>query len=453
MIRTLAAEFIRGHRDGLAAAAMILLGAWPRLAVAQEGGAADSTVADPLGLYLEALGDSTASTFTDPALEALSISDAQVDSLMRAYQKTGKSPAAPGGPKWGFDFGIADARYNRVEGVNVSPELMIRPPLGHPTELRGWVGYGWSSKEPTGGAEARYELVPDAGRPTLHASWAREVTAYGSGLVVGNSVTSLVFGNDYSDYFRGEGWSSGIDLAPGPFGFGLTWRSERQESLENAAEFSVFENDDTFRPNPAIDDGDLRALDLGAEWSDRPQAPWTARLRARTAGGALGGDFEYVRARAEVVARRRVWLGDRIVGALAGGWLGDGAPFQALHHLGGFTTLRGYDINEFPSRSFAHARLDYEIGTNIFQWIPFVHRFRLQPVAFGDAASIFAEQARDGSEIRHDDPQWRFSVGTGVQMNLLGTPGGAGQVRFDIARRLDRDDDAVTYRGSITIAR
>ncbi len=44
-------------------------------------------------------------------------------------------------------------------------------------------------------------------------------------------------------------------------------------------------------------------------------------------------------------------------------------------------------------------------------------------------------------------------MGAGVQMNLLGMPGSSGQLRFDIARRLDREDDAITYRGSITIPR
>jgi hypothetical protein len=408
-----------------------------------------------LNLYLQTLSDSTEASFSDPALEALSISDAEVDSLIRAYEKTGTSPATndPAQRRWTMKFGVGDARYNRVEGVNVGPEVSIRPPTAQPLEIRGWVGYGWSNKEFTGGGEVRQRLAAGGGKPALHVSWASEVYSFGSGLVIGNSLTSLVFGNDYGDYFRAEGWRFGIDVQPGLFFVDATMRVERQESMENAAGFSVFENDDTFRPNPRIDDGDLHSIDVVGSWSDYAQAPWTARVRTRWASPKIGGDFDYERARGELIARRRVWLGDRIVGAASAGWVARGAPFQGLHHLGGFETLRGYDINEFPTRSFAHARLDYEIGTNVFQYVPFVHRLRLQPVLFGDAASIFTEQARDGTTIDHEDPLWKFSAGAGVQMNLLGIPGGAGQVRFDAARRFDREDDSMTYRGSITIAR
>jgi hypothetical protein len=66
---------------------------------------------------------------------------------------------------------------------------------------------------------------------------------------------------------------------------------------------------------------------------------------------------------------------------------------------------------------------------------------------------VFEEQARDGAVLEHDGAAWKFAGGLGIQMNLLGIPGGSGQVRFDIARRFDRADDAVTYRGSITLAR
>ena len=36
---------------------------------------------------------------------------------------------------------------------------------------------------------------------------------------------------------------------------------------------------------------------------------------------------------------------------------------------------------------------------------------------------------------------------------ILGIPGGAGQIRLDVARRLDRADDAWTYRLGFTIER
>ena len=62
-------------------------------------------------------------------------------------------------------------------------------------------------------------------------------------------------------------------------------------------------------------------------------------------------------------------------------------------------------------------------------------------------------QARDGTVIELDEPRWRFSAGIGVQKNLFGVPGGSGQLRVDAARRLDREDDAMTYRFGFTLER
>lgn len=408
---------------------------------------------DPLQLYLRQLSDSTRSSFRDPALEALSISDASVDSLLRAYEETGDAPEDRGPREWKIKLGVAGARYNRVEGLNIMPEATIHAPSPRPLELNGRVGYGWSAKEFTGGAEARFEAARHPGHPTLHAGWAREVYAYGSGIAGGNTLTALMLGKDYGDYFRGEGWTAGAEISPEEFDIDVTMRAEKQESLANAAAYTVFKGDDAFRLNPSIDDGDLRLLEASARWSDRPASPWTARLTAGLAGRGLGGDFEYETARAEVVMRKRLWLGDRLIAAVAGGWVGDGTPFQALHHLGGFETLRGYDVNEFAARTFSHVRLDYEFGTNPFGWAPYLRRFRIQPVAFFDGASVFEEQLRDGTARDLDEPFVKFSSGLGLQLNLLGIPGGGGQLRFDVARRLDRGEDNMTYRARIVLRR
>ncbi len=412
-----------------------------------------ATSGDPLQLYLRALSDSTSSSFRDPVLQSLSISDAAVDSLLRVYEETGVSPAAPSPTSWKLELGVAGARYNRVEGLNVIPRATLRAPLARPTSIDGRAGYGWSAREFTAGVSARAQLARRGGRPTLQASWARDVYAYGSGIAGGNSLTALMLGKDYGDYFRGEGWSAGIGVTPGELGFDVSVRAERQESLPNAAAFNVFEGDHAFRPNPRIDDGSLRIAELAVRWADRPGAPWSARANLGAAGRGLGGDFEYETARADATMRRRVWFGDRIVANLAGGWVGGGAPFQALHHLGGFQSLRGYGVNEFPARTFGHLSADYEVGSDPLRWVPWLRKLRIQPVAFADGAAIFERQARDGSAIRGGDPDWRFSTGVGLQKDLLGIPGGAGQIRFDAARRLDRGEDDMTYRARITLSR
>ena len=131
----------------------------------------------------------------------------------------------------------------------------------------------------------------------------------------------------------------------------------------------------------------------------------------------------------------------------------DGAPYQALHFLGGPRRLRGYAVNELPTRRSAHFSVDYAIGTNPLGWLPYVYRLRIQPVPFADGAMILETQTRAGERLEPDSPLWRFDVGLGLQYNVLGIPGGSGQVRLDIARRLDRAADNMTYRLGFTVAR
>jgi hypothetical protein len=403
------------------------------------------TEPDPLQLYLETLSDSAETSFDDPALEALSISDAEVDSLIRLYEATGNAPDQLD-KKWRVAFGLSGVRYNRVEGVNVIPQVTVHAPTARRLELTARAGYGWSSHEATGSVEMHAELSRSFARPTLHGSWASDVYAYGSGIIAGNSLTALMLGEDYSDYFHGQGWDAGLQFYPGPFLIDLSYRAERQESLENAADFAVFEDDDDFRLNPPIDDGDEHRIQIQTNWSDWPQSPWTARAIGRISRPGLGSDFDYESVRGEVIHRHRLWLGDRIIASLAGGWAGGSPSFQAAHHLGGFELLRGYEVNEYTTREFGHARFDYELGWDPLHWVPFVRKLHIQPVVFGDAAAIFEMQDRQGAPIELDSPEWKFVTGAALQCNALGIPGGGAQIRFDVARRLDREDDAMTYR-------
>ena len=77
-------------------------------------------------------------------------------------------------------------------------------------------------------------------------------------------------------------------------------------------------------------------------------------------------------------------------------------------------------------------------------------QLRFQAVPFADAAAIFEMRTDDGGTREFGDPDVRFSAGLGLQRNLLGIPGGAGQVRLDITRRLDRRRDDWTYRFLLT---
>ena len=110
-------------------------------------------------------------------------------------------------------------------------------------------------------------------------------------------------------------------------------------------------------------------------------------------------------------------------------------------------------MNELPARRFVHGRLDYKLGTDLLGWVPYVRQLRLQAVPFVDVGAALETQDRDGTVRTLDDPDVRAAAGVGLQRNLLGVPGGAGQLRVDVTRRLDRGEDDWTSRLMITMSR
>jgi len=432
------------------AAWLVTLAAVP--AAAQSPAPADSAPSD--SVFAEWLGELSRRTDEDFQLEALSISDAEVDSLLRIWEATGQEPR-PGderaGPQWRFEAQITALRYNRVEGVNVTPRAQISAPTERRLDAWAQVGYGWSSDEPTGRVGVRAQLARSAGAPTVEIEGARDVWAYGSGGIPGNTLNALLLSEDWDDYYLGEGWSAKLIVTPRRSAVELRWRAEDQESMANATDASVRRG--SFRPNPPIDPGRSRSLDVKLAFADPEHDGLAASARGLVAGGALGGDFEWQSWQVEGHARRSLWFGDLATLRLSGGAATGGVPYQGLHLLGGFETLRGYDVNEIPARAFAHARFDYKLGTDLLQWVPFVRHLRLQPGPFFDGAAVFERQERDGSIVRPLDPDWRFSTGVEIRQNLLGIPGGGGQLRLDVARRLDRGTDAWTYRFGFTTGR
>lgn len=407
--------------------------------------APDSAVTE-IDAYLRGLEVRTDGSFR---VDPFSMSTAEVDSAIQAWQarrESGEPEGTFAEPRWRTRFELGAARYNRVEGVNVMPRATVEAPMRAALALTAGGGWGWAAHEPTWHGQLRAGVDWPRRGTSLGVSHRRDVYAYGAGGVPGNSVIALASGEDFADYFRGEGWSAAARVPVGRVRIGATWQAERQESLANEARFTLFEGKQDFRANPPIDDGRLRAVELEVEWGDPAAGALAGDLRVARAGRELGGSFDYDRVRAEVVGRRQLWFGDELKARCTGGSVRGPAAFQALHHVGGTRMLRGYDINEIPSRRFAHLALDYKLGTNLLGFVPFVRHLRLQPVPFFDSA--FVAETDSSSEAF-----WRFSTGAGIQRNLLGLPGGKGELRVDIARRLDRAEGAWTYRFGFTVER
>lgn len=174
-------------------------------------------------------------------------------------------------------------RYNRIHGAYVGMGLWFRPDTA--LELRLRAGYGTEDRRWYGFASGRY--FPDRSQRwsidgSVYSELVRRDNPYGvrQSLI---TATTLLFGNDYGDYYYADGWEAGASYAWGqlrfiqngrfgrPNNIRAYVRSERHATAISSDVWSAFGRSVLPRENPAIE---ARALStVGAEifLNDRPE--------------------------------------------------------------------------------------------------------------------------------------------------------------------------------------
>ena len=185
-----------------------------------------------------------------------------------------------------------------------------------------------------------------------------------------NSLSTFVLHRDYRDHYEHRGWTAYVHLLgwTRPYDAGLEYRDERHGSMEPGTPWSLLDNDEPWRPQPQVAEGDLRAIRGWFRWDTRndhddPSAGWV--LDVELEQGVEGDlrvllpdpigepdvlvarpvDAEFTSMRID--ARRYLRLGPRSRAALrafAAGSPDDRAlPPQRQHVLGGEGSMPGYD--------------------------------------------------------------------------------------------------------------
>jgi hypothetical protein len=209
------------------------------------------------------------------------------------------------------------------------------------------------------------------------------------------SLAAIGAARSFRDYYRRRGVqiNSALRVHPNVEAL-LAWRSERQEPLRVSTDFSVFNNDDLFRPNNPAADGHLNAVVFGAsvdslgferesleasyrrhqleapfgerlggvEHADDPtswRVDWTSEV---SAPDAFGSDFDFTRH--IVTGRVRTILTEHQVFAARaiGGWSTGLLPPQRQFAIGGLGSVHGYDFKEQIGDTMALVNLEYELG-------------------------------------------------------------------------------------------
>lgn len=316
-------------------------------------------------------------------------------------------------PGWGpqlptLEYGLAQTRYNRVEGVSTG------------ITATSAVGQGYNASLGARGSYADRQLNAEAalwrsnGRTTLRGAVYRRLQAsddWGNPLSFGASLSSLLYARDEGAYYRS--WGGEVTRAPVQAG-GLEWRlfGEQQWGDSLHSRWTLFGggNDPRFIANPMA----TRVTQAGAGVRIRPQwglNPEGFRLIMDLRAEATAGDSTYGRGLFDVTMTKPIARFSAAL-TLSGGAAAGGLPLQRHFYLGGSQTVRGQTALTASGDAFWLAR--GEIGTR----------------NTGARAVVFGDVGWAGPRAAWNKPG-RPLTGVGTGFSFLD-----GLIRMDVARGL-----------------
>jgi hypothetical protein len=362
--------------------------------------------------------------------------------------------------------GIGDVfRNNRIHGPYSGIGFWFRPD----TALDVWarVGYGVNDSRWYGyGALTFY--------PDELQKWSFDGALYSDlkrrddpNIVKTNLITftSILFGDDYGDYYYADGWEVGAGYSWGqlkfmqgdryarPSMFRVFLQSERQSTAVSRPSFSVFGGPDVQRANPPIHDGNFSAVGFELYLNYRPE-----RRISRT-GMVLRGEYSdeallqsaatYGRSEWTGFARMKtlpLWTLD--VAASAGWTWGDVPPqkfFSLESSVSGIalgSAFRVMNVKEFYGDRYATLSIAHNFGEVVpgILRIPNIASFGIEFITFGSVGwSQFtpATLAYTNTTLPSTDTTRErvyYEVGLGINRILL-------FFRFDVTARLSQRND------------
>jgi hypothetical protein len=174
----------------------------------------------------------------------------------------------------------------------------------------------------------------------------------------------------------------------------FAWRGEQHESLSTITEFSVWNNDEAFRPNLTAHTGRLDSIVIGGVANsagfereslettyqrhrlegpfgatlpdpadDEVQPAWRFDWTSEIASpDRLGGDFDFTRHVVSGRARFPLSPHQEIAARGIVGWSGGILPPQRQFAIGGIGTVHGYEFKEAVGDTLSLANLEYALG-------------------------------------------------------------------------------------------
>jgi hypothetical protein len=358
-----------------------------------------------------------------------------------------------------------DLRFNRVEGLFVGG-MIDQDSTFHQVKLSASLGYGISDKKPKGHLSAEYffsenRITSLAVRLMRSISQMPDKETYAE-FALGPS--ALIYQDDYLDYFYSSGWEVLIRAKPmNHVSAEIGVRSVSERNAFQNSDFSLFNRDRHYRPNPSIKEGMLRSLTTKVRYGNDPAllnliATNYAEIELECSDKSLlPSHSSFVRAgfkteyHFKTFLRRNMFAPTLTFKMVAGTLNGDLPPQRmfALESpqsgLAGLGSLRGIVINEFAGDQQVTFSLEHNIRSIPFLWlnIPFLYKNNIEIITFTNCARVWTSSSVP-SIYNRPTAGWYSEAGIGISRIL-------GLLRLDITRRFTPLSDWVWTLGIATI--
>ncbi|MBI4811378.1 MAG: hypothetical protein HY800_08085, partial [Ignavibacteriales bacterium] len=304
-----------------------------------------------------------------------------------------------------------DARFNRVEGFFFGGNLELDSLTNFlATDISA--GYGFTDKRfkykvgltffttksrqlKLGGKfYNRLDNVPDDGY-------------YGSFSI---SLMALIDKNDYRDYFLAKGWRTFLQFDPSrEVSASLNFINEKHFSIPAVESYSLFSREKSYRANPQIDEGTLRAFQFDLRYGDAPVllniVPRDAvELSVEHSSPRIfNSDFSYSRYRMSIDYNFNTFATSllfppimkiKLTGGIGSGTLPQQREFVIDSRASGyapFGVLKASGIKEFSGDRFVTINLEHNFRSTPFLAldIPFLYRNSIELIAHGSFAQTW----------------------------------------------------------------
>lgn len=353
-------------------------------------------------------------------------------------------------------------RYNRVQGAYLGVGFIHEPDTA--LELRAGAGYGTADKRwyGWGGATVFFDKLH---RYSLGASAYRRLARRDLNSAVGiSSITllSLLFKNDYADYYYADGYEVSAEAGFGqlrfvrqdvfvrPTSFRLFFRSEEHNPAGVNARFAVFGGGREFRQNPAAIPGILRSFGGAVNWNFSPLRRIGGngvRLEAEVSEPTVfPTDFSFRQAQLTAFLRTRTLPLWRLDAKFSAGWSEGSVPPQRFFSMESAASstaaegaIRGLGVKEFYGDRYAALTFEHNFGEvvpGLFR-IPNLASFGLEFILTGAVGyTAFSQRTLDYTATLLPATAGTretvyYEAGLGVNRALL-------LFRFDITARISQ---------------